>query len=168
MLSIMLIVTVGTIFNTICSETSMTAYAQTGSDFRVYSETPYIPVSAEYDAYDLDSGTNGTEISPVILEGDSIAFDGSGATVNGTTITITSAGIYNIYGTLNDGQICVDTEDGEEILTVVPTKAYQSVVFCSSELKEGIPYDVYSGGSSTGTATYGLYTPVEHILPAPG
>jgi len=51
-----------------------------------------------------------------------------------------------------------ETEDGEEILTFVPTKAYQSVVLGSPELKNGSTYIVYSGGSSTGTVTDGLYS----------
>jgi hypothetical protein len=52
----------------------------------------------------------------------------------------------------------IGTEDGEEILTFVPTKAYQSVVLSSPELKNGSTYVGYSGGSSTGTVTDGLYS----------
>jgi hypothetical protein len=52
----------------------------------------------------------------------------------------------------------VETKDGEEILTFVPTKAYQSVVLSSPKLNNGSTYVVYSGGSSTGTVTDGLYS----------
>jgi hypothetical protein len=52
----------------------------------------------------------------------------------------------------------IETEDGEEILTFVPTKAYQSLVLSSPELKNGETYIVYTGGSSTGTAIDGLYS----------
>jgi len=52
----------------------------------------------------------------------------------------------------------IETEDGEEILTFVPTKAYQSVVLSSPELNNGSTYTVYSGGNSTGTVTDGLYS----------
>jgi hypothetical protein len=51
----------------------------------------------------------------------------------------------------------VETVDGEEILTFVPKKAYQSFVICSPQLKTGTTYVVYSGGSSTGTVKDGLY-----------
>ncbi|HSQ92975.1 MAG TPA: dockerin type 1, partial [Methanoregula sp.] len=51
----------------------------------------------------------------------------------------------------------VEAEDGEAILSFVPAKAYQSVVLSSPQLKNGVTYTVYSGGSSTGTATDGLY-----------
>jgi hypothetical protein len=53
------------------------------------------------------------------LEGNSITFDGSGATVNGNVITITSAGMYSISGTLDDGQIIVDTEGQETVYLVL-------------------------------------------------
>jgi hypothetical protein len=52
----------------------------------------------------------------------------------------------------------IETQDGEGILTFVPTKVYQSVVLCSPELKNGTTYLVYTGGSSTGTVTDGLYS----------
>ncbi len=54
--------------------------------------------------------------------------------------------------------IHIETKDGEEILTFVPTKAYQSVVLSSPELENGSTYKVYSGGSSTGTVTDGRYS----------
>ncbi|MDK2981393.1 MAG: hypothetical protein PWQ55_1740 [Chloroflexota bacterium] len=49
-----------------------------------------------------------TEIS---LAGSSIQVDGSGVSVNGTTATITAAGVYRLSGSLDDGQIVVDTQD---------------------------------------------------------
>ena len=53
---------------------------------------------------------------PVKLEGDKIVFTGKGATVNGTTLTITAAGAYNISGKLKDGQIVVDTQDPQKVV----------------------------------------------------
>ncbi|MFL7794553.1 MAG: dockerin type 1, partial [Anaerolineae bacterium] len=52
----------------------------------------------------------------------------------------------------------IEAKSGEEILTFVPTKAYQSVVLSSPELENGSTYVVYSGGSSTGTVTDSLYS----------
>lgn len=51
----------------------------------------------------------------------------------------------------------IESADGEDILTFTPAKAYQSVVVCSPDLKEGSTYGVYAGGSSTGTVADGLY-----------
>jgi trimeric autotransporter adhesin len=54
----------------------------------------------------VDPGTTFIE-----LKGDSVAIDGSGATAEGSIVTITSAGEYHISGTLDDGQVIVDTSD---------------------------------------------------------
>jgi hypothetical protein len=75
----------------------------------------------------------------------------------------TSSTQYSVMHTFPSPQaagtmIHIETEDGEEILTFVPTKAYQSVVLSSPKLKTGSTYIVYSGGSSTGTVTDGLYS----------
>ncbi|MGA1839686.1 MAG: carbohydrate-binding domain-containing protein [bacterium] len=61
----------------------------------------------------------GSEITNITLQGDSTILNGSGATFNGQNIIITSAGIYNISGTLNDGQIIVDTQDEETVELVL-------------------------------------------------
>jgi hypothetical protein len=53
--------------------------------------------------------------------------------------------------------IHLETQDGEEILTFVPTKKYASLMVCSPMLKKG-SYVVYAGGSSTGTKTDGVYS----------
>ncbi len=67
----------------------------------------------EYDADDLDASLDSSGMSFIKLDGDAITFEGSGATLDGSTITITTPGIYSISGTLNDGQILVDsTVDG--------------------------------------------------------
>jgi hypothetical protein len=67
------------------------------------------PLSVEYDSEDLNPSTDAS--ATIQLNGDSISTEGVGATVNGGSVTITAAGTYNISGTLNDGQIIVDTED---------------------------------------------------------
>jgi len=67
----------------------------------------------EYDADDLDANLDDPAMALIRLNGDTISFEGSGATVNGSTVTITSPGVYSVSGTLNDGQIVVDSaEDG--------------------------------------------------------
>jgi hypothetical protein len=83
------------------------------------SEITSSPISVEYDRDDLDSSASSSDMSYIKLEGDSITFEGSGATVNGNTITITSAGMYSISGTLNDGQIIVDTQDAETVALIL-------------------------------------------------
>ena len=55
----------------------------------------------------------------IALNGDSIAVEGDGVTVDGRTATITTAGIYTLSGTLNDGQLIVDTEDEAPIYLIL-------------------------------------------------
>ena len=76
-------------------------------------------ISVEYDSDDLDSSLNSAGMSYINLEGDSITLDGNGAIVDGSTITITSAGTYSVSGTLIDGQIKVDTQDKETVKLVL-------------------------------------------------
>jgi hypothetical protein len=47
----------------------------------------------------------------ILLDGNSIAVEGDGVLVDGSTATIVSAGLYSISGSLTDGQIIVNTED---------------------------------------------------------
>ena len=50
-------------------------------------------------------------VIPITLNGDSsITVPGEGVTVDGSTATITAAGTYSLSGTLDDGQIIVNTE----------------------------------------------------------
>jgi hypothetical protein len=51
----------------------------------------------------------------------------------------------------------IQNSAGKDILTFAPTKSYQSVAFSSPKLVNGETYTIYLGGSSTGTATDGLY-----------
>ncbi len=62
------------------------------------------------------------------------------------------------FGTQQSANILVDirSASGEDLLTFCPTKSYQSLVFSSPELTAGT-YNVYVGGSSTGTTLNGLY-----------
>jgi hypothetical protein len=83
------------------------------------SETTPSPISVEYDRDDLDSSASSSDMVYVTLEGDSITVDGSGAAVNGSVVTITSAGMYHISGVLDDGQIIVETADEEKVMLIL-------------------------------------------------
>lgn len=87
-----------------------------------------------------------------------IAVGGSGmaqapsseSTQNSIKVTLSSQAANNIVN--------IESEDGEQILTFAPAKQYASVVVSSPKLKTGSIYKVYVGGSSSGTATNGLYS----------
>ena len=55
------------------------------------------------------------EIDATITLGDNITVEGPGATADANKVTISSAGVYSVSGTLSDGQIIVDTEDAENV-----------------------------------------------------
>ena len=76
-------------------------------------------ISPEFDRDDLDFSLNSYQMSYITLQGDSIALRGSGAQIDGGKITIKSAGIFNISGTLNNGQIIVDNPGTETVKLVL-------------------------------------------------
>ena len=68
---------------------------------------------------------------------------------------------YSVLVNLRSSQpanklVNIQTASGETVLTFRPTKAYQSILFSSPELATG-SYNVYLGGTSTGTVSYGIY-----------
>ncbi|WP_080239568.1 carbohydrate-binding domain-containing protein [Spirosoma rigui] len=75
---------------------------------------------------------------------------GTTSTQNSVLIGLTAA---QTAGTL----VRIQASDGKNILTFKPTKRYQSIAFSSPELINGSAYEVYLGGSTTGTPTDGLY-----------
>jgi len=52
-----------------------------------------------------------TEAVAIALQGSTATASGAGALIDGSSITITTAGTYVLVGTLDDGQIVVDTAD---------------------------------------------------------
>ncbi len=52
------------------------------------------------------------------LQGDSIRFNGRGAAVSGSTVTIGTPGSYTVRGTLSDGQIVVDLKENPGKVTL--------------------------------------------------
>ncbi len=52
----------------------------------------------------------------------------------------------------------IESAGGEDVVTFSPSKMYESALFSSPGLVKGATYTVYSGGSSTGTLTDGLYS----------
>ena len=94
---------------------TMTTTTETTSLSQVTTtQTENTPVSADFDDDDLTSAMINVSTT-ITLDGDSIAVTGEGATMNGSIVTITAAGVYEITGTLNNGQIVVVTKDAENV-----------------------------------------------------
>lgn len=100
-------------------------------------------------------------------------FDGSFEQSGGILVAAGSTGMaqapseessqYSVSMTFSETQqagtlVHLEDSEGNTILTFAPSKDYQSVVISSPDLKEGGSYTLYSGGTSTGSETNGLYT----------
>lgn len=82
-------------------------------------------------------------------------FDGGGGGFGGgmgggTTTSSTSLSSTTLFH--------IQDADGNDILTFQPNKAYSSIIFSSSSLKNGSSYSIYTGGTCSGTSSNGLYT----------
>jgi hypothetical protein len=73
----------------------------------------------KYDSEDLEPVVNNADITTITLDDSVINVEGEEATVNGSSITITNSGTYQISGTLNDGQIIVDTTNAENVTLIL-------------------------------------------------
>lgn len=66
------------------------------------------------DADNSDPRDDADKINYIHLKGTSISVDGKNVDVSGTTATITASGVYEIDGTLSDGQILVDVDKDKD------------------------------------------------------
>jgi hypothetical protein len=92
------------------------------------------------------------------LTGGILVAVGSSGMAQGPTKTSTQ---YSVLINFRSSQtannlVNIQTASGETVLTFRPTKQYQSIAFSSPELTTG-SYNVYLGGTSTGTLSYGIY-----------
>ncbi|MDY7078196.1 MAG: carbohydrate-binding domain-containing protein [Chloroflexota bacterium] len=98
---------------------SATTEADTTANTQQTPEVTVVPISVEYEDDDLTTGASSATTTTIELDDDTTTFNGNGVAVDGNIVTITSAGTYNISGTLNDGQLVVDTEDEETVVLVL-------------------------------------------------
>jgi hypothetical protein len=138
----------------------------------------YIYVDASGDGIDINGSivmTDGTVVvnGPTANNNAPIDYDGSFRITGGYLLAVGSSGMAQIPGasssqnsvliTLSAAQtagslVHLQASDGTALATFKPSKKYQSVAFSSPDLKTGTTYSLYLGGSSTGTATDGLYS----------
>ncbi len=96
----------------------------------VYQNPPEVPINTdppppphvnEVDhEVDEDYVWNNSDVIDVVLNGDSISISSASvATVEGSKVTITSAGTYRLNGSLTDGQVIVNTEDKETVRLIL-------------------------------------------------
>ncbi len=67
--------------------------------------------------------------------------------------------IIGIFGSVSSSALIhISDESGNELLTFKPVRNIYYIVFSSPDLKTGSTYQIYTGGTSTGTASDGFYT----------
>lgn len=147
------------------------------SGLNLYINGGYIYVNASGDGLDANGSitmTGGTVIveGPTANNNASLDYDGSFKITGGNLVAVGSSGMAQVPGTTstqnsvlvnftaaqNAGTLInIQNTNGKEVLTFKPLKKYQSIAFSSKELTNG-SYNVYVGGSSTGSEKDGLYS----------
>lgn len=72
-----------------------------------------------YSDYELDDSFDRQSAASIILSGSTAQSNGSGVSINNTTVTISKEGCYLISGELEDGQIIVDAGDSDKVQLVL-------------------------------------------------
>lgn len=73
----------------------------------------------KYSEEKLDASWDEKSAVKITLNGDSVTADDKNVEVDGSKVTITGAGTYVLSGTLNDGQIVVDSDDKDSVRLVL-------------------------------------------------
>ncbi len=68
---------------------------------------------------DLDGSYDESTAVQVILEGDSVSCDSDAVALGGTQILLQEEGVYVFSGTLEDGQIVVNTDEAAKVQIVL-------------------------------------------------
>jgi hypothetical protein len=146
------------------------------ADLWLHIKGGYIVVSAVADGIDTNgymdmSGGFVTINGPIDNMNSAIDYGfGTFKLTGGTIVAVGSVGMaqgpsaistqYSVLVNLNSPQtpklINLQTASGQTVFTFRPTKTFQSIVFTSPTLTTG-SYNLYLGGSSTGTVAHGLY-----------
>ncbi len=120
-----------------------------------------VPITIEYDPEDLD--TSSAASTTITLSGDAIAVEGAGAVVNDSSVTITAAGTYDISGTLDNGQIIVETADKDPVVLILNgvdiTYATSAPIYVSNAEKVIITLAQGTDNIITDGATYTFADP---------
>ncbi|MCM8711775.1 carbohydrate-binding domain-containing protein [Clostridium sp. SYSU_GA19001] len=152
-------------------------FADTGNN-KLNINGGYVVVNAAGDGLDSNGSiymTNGTVLvnGPTGNGNGALDYNGTFEMTGGFLIAAGSAGMaqapsesskqYSIIMTYPETQsagtiVNLQDSSGKSIVTFAPAKNYQTVVISSPELKKDGNYTLYSGGSSTGKETDGLFT----------
>lgn len=107
---------------------------------------------------DLDPSYDEASATKITLNGESATVDGTGAAVNGSTITIEEEGVYILSGTWK-GQVCVEAEDSAKIQIVLEHADITNNGSAALYVKQAAKVFVaLAEGSENSLATTGTYS----------
>jgi hypothetical protein len=149
---------------------------QGGNSAWLYLRGSYVVVNAAGDGIDINGSaemTSGTVIvhGPTASMNAAVDYNGTFKMTGGLLVAAGSSGMAQAPGTSSTQNVLlanftartagtlvsIQNSSGQGILTFAPAKTYQSIAFSSPELLRGSTYNIYFGGSATGTVSDGLY-----------
>jgi hypothetical protein len=94
------------------------------------------------------------------VSGGTLVAAGSAGMAHAPDASSSQNGLLLYFSEVQQAGTLVHIEDsaGNSVLTFAPSKPYQSLAFSSAALTTGETYQVYVGGSATGSASDGLYS----------
>ena len=150
--------------------------SSTSNEYCLYINGGYLAVYAQGDGLDSNGAvemTGGTVLVHGPTGNDNGALDhnsfeitggfllavGSADMAQGPDVETNQKSITGTFNTRSAGTLInLQTSAGTTLFTFKPAKAYASIAFSSPQLATGVEYEVYFGGSSTGTVKDGLYS----------
>ena len=81
----------------------------------IASPVALLDTSDMFSGKDLEVGYDESEVTRITLIGSSAKVEGSGASVSGSTVTVSEEGTYLLSGTLDNGAIIVDADDKAKV-----------------------------------------------------
>jgi hypothetical protein len=146
-------------------------------NYNLWVNGGYIVITASGDGIDINGAitmTAGTIIvnGPTANNNGAIDYDSTFKMTGGFILGVGSSGmalapsttstqcsiLINLRTTRTAGTLIhIETNSGSNILTYQTSKVFQSITLCTPTLTQGTTYNVYLGGTSTGTINDGVY-----------
>ncbi|MBN2853165.1 MAG: carbohydrate-binding domain-containing protein [Clostridia bacterium] len=95
------------------------ASASTVTPVQTEAITTVTSVKADYDMDDMQTEFNTEETSAITLSDQKIMYSGTNAVVTGSKITILSSGVYTINGSMENGQIVIDSQNDGTVFIIL-------------------------------------------------
>lgn len=121
--SLIIFITICILVLTACSSgataTATTSFIAEQTAGTSATESIIIAPTTQIAFEDVNAEWDASSAMQITLNGDSISTSDASVSVDGSNATITASGIYVVNGTLNDGQLIVDTEDEDPVKLVL-------------------------------------------------